>query len=401
MKWQVIKARACAFAFIFFIALMFGAIDFYTNLYYLDRGLRSKLRHVRATTFADLRLDFDKLLYVMSYEKVKLKLRFLNNAEVMQNDAKLETGRVIRAKEFLELVAGPEVLLFSLNEVFKAMEPGVGTKISFDVHTKPRSARDLAGSMVLLPGKLYLNYGIRPSVLIEGRNAFLAGASMKAGWLFVLLYVLNSGLVYFYKSKERLRLSEELDSLKKQYSEAASDYKRTKSENVLVNILLQERGEAKNNVINVAGLCEALKLYFNSYELKIALHHHVPEEIDIHIPAKDLYLICASLIFHKMMLSKDAEFNVRFSLKDGALIILLEDTGFTLSEDKMIVYTEDIARPQFILEWWQIVIKLKESGIHYTQGSRSGINFIKLEVPLEKSSKGNNICYLDDFRSPS
>lgn len=147
-------------------------------------------------------------------------------------------------------------------------------------------------------------------------------------------------------------------------------------------------------------LCEVLGEYFVDHNFNVKFQYGVLEDINLVVKEKEICRLCFSLIFYKTSISKEAVFDVKFKLYGNKMRMSIEDNGFKINHHKMVSYLENIVKPSFVLDWWQVVLKLESSKIHLTQGSEGSINFMFLDIPLassipKKDSKEGKICYVD------
>ena len=398
--WKQKYIKIFAIISLLLVCVCCGIIDYWVSTSQRQKDFDLNLEYIKNSKLKSFNIELKRVLKINSYNKIKSKLQFLSDVEIIKaQDMYSSTKLILLDRNFLEIGTGSEILLFSLNDIYKKIRATISSEVAFDLSSSPVNKYHLSKHMILIPGKLYLNYGIKNFVWKEVKHNILVDSAIKTLILFVLLVIANICFLKFYRSKEKIALSKGLFKIKEEHYKLSSNYKKLKSENTLINLIfLEERRREENKGVDISNLCRVLREFFSNNDFNINFQNHITSLIGTTILEKDLYLICSSILFYKVNLSKDADFKVLFDMNADDLSIYIEDNGFILPESKMIGYSENTKKPDFILEWWQVLLKIEQNNIRFTQGNKNKINFIKLEIPSKETIIKNNVISLEELR---
>lgn len=154
---------------------------------------------------------------------------------------------------------------------------------------------------------------------------------------------------------------------------------------------------------NIQELINDLNVYYAAYAKIHNISFSVVSEInDIDLPlAKEaMYQIVFSIVDTKLrFLMNEDTLNIEISIKGDALILLIRDSGFSLSSDKISEYTKKFSdkRNIFFLSWEKTIAALSEYS--YEIKTING-NVFRAEFSLKKNAKNGNfsnkntLCYI-------
>lgn len=374
----------------FLIMFIFGitglTLLFYnTSRIYVEHELKSDLNLVRTNIFLELQKEFKTILL----KKTNKNLKFLGNIEFFKTKNINKDSKTTQENGILKITLPNEILFFSLNELEYKIKTLLSSKIDFNLQQGKELY--LKQTIELLPNHLSISYGVDQLHVQEIRKKLIIEAFIFAITITAISTVIGH---YFFKrleNEDRIKLYQELLFLRKVNEDISVENSMMKLEKILFNSSINQ----DKKLIEFEDVLIAMSEYLRTKNVDFIFESLNTEMLKTVLRKSDLYYIIISLLFYRFLLSSKT-IKMLFDIKEEFISVVIRDDGFKIETDKIINYTRDLEKPDFVLGWLNIVAILTENKICLTNDSDINFHYIKINVPLEKNE--NNICFFKDYR---